>query len=157
MLNALKNLITGDISENPRGQDTQLDTIAAALIFEVIRADGTIDDFEMQSLADILKHDFTIDKDELDAMLDEAKEVSDQTISLQHLTSKINQQWSNEERQNLLVHLWRIAMADDHIDTHERHIIRRIANLLYLTESQIYSAKEQAKENPGAPGFSFSN
>ena len=146
MISTLKNLIYGDISKNSDKQDIQLDTVAAALIFEVIRADGKINDSEMQSLADILKHDFKINKDELDSMLNEAKETSNQTTSVQHLTSKINQHWSNEERQNLLVHLWRIAMADDHIDTHERHIIRRIANLLYLTESQIYSAKELAKQ-----------
>ncbi|MDG2088059.1 MAG: TerB family tellurite resistance protein [Arenicellaceae bacterium] len=146
MISTLKNLIYGDISKNSDKQDLQLDTVAAALIFEVIRADGKIDDSEMQSLTDILKHDFEINKDELDSMLNEAKETSNQTTSVQHLTSKINQHWSNEERQNLLVHLWRIAMADDHIDTHERHIIRRIANLLYLTESQIYSAKELAKQ-----------
>jgi uncharacterized tellurite resistance protein B-like protein len=146
MISTLKNLIYGDISKNSDKQDLQLDTVAAALIFEVMRADGKIDDSEMQSLTDILKHDFKINKDELDSMLNEAKETSNQTTSVQHLTSKINQHWSNEERQNLLVHLWRIAMADDHIDTHERHIIRRIANLLYLTESQIYSAKELAKQ-----------
>ena len=146
MINKLKSLFSSDTAKNTDRQDTNLDTVAAALIFEVIRADGKVDDSEMQSLTNILKRDFQVDKSELDNILIEAKEVSDTTISLQHLTSKINKQWSNEERQNLLVHLWRIAMADDHVDTHERHIIRRIANLLYLTESQIYSAKEFAKQ-----------
>ena len=146
MISTFKNLIYGDISKNSDKHDLQINTVAAALIFEVVRADGKINDSEMQSLADILKNDFEINKDELDSMLNEAKETSNQTTSLQHLTSKINQHWSNEERQHLLVHLWKIAMADDQIDTHERHIIRRIANLLYLTESQIYSAKELAKE-----------
>lgn len=146
MINKLKSLFSSDTAKNTDRQDINLDTVAAALIFEVIRADGKVDDSEMQSLTNILKRDFQVDKSELDNILIEAKEVSDTTISLQHLTSKINKQWSNEERQNLLVHLWRIAMADDHVDTHERHIIRRIANLLYLTESQIYSAKEFAKK-----------
>ncbi|HAY44888.1 MAG TPA: hypothetical protein DCY55_01230 [Gammaproteobacteria bacterium] len=146
MINKLKSLFSSDTAKNTDRQDINLDTVAAALIFEVIRADGKVDDSEMQSLTNILKRDFQVDKSELDNILIEAKEVSDTTISLQHLTSKINKQWSNEERQNLLVHLWRIAMADDHVDTHERHIIRRIANLLYLTESQIYSAKEFAKQ-----------
>jgi uncharacterized tellurite resistance protein B-like protein len=145
MISTLKSIFFGDKPKNPIEQGIKLDTVAAALIFEVIRADGKIDDAEMLSLANILKQDFEIDKDELNTMLDEAREVSNQSTSLQHLTSKINQQWSNEERQNLLVQLWRIAMADDHIDSHERHIIRRIAGLLYLTESQIYSAKELAK------------
>ena len=146
MINKLKSLFSSDTAKNTDRQDTNLDTVAAALIFEVIRADGKVDDSEMQSLTNILKRDFQVDKSELDNILIEAKEVSDTTISLQPLTSKINKQGSNEERQNLLVHLWRIAMADDHVDTHERHIIRRIANLLYLTESQIYSAKEFAKQ-----------
>lgn len=145
MIRTLRNIFLDDKSKTSTEQGSKLDVVAAALIFEVIRADGKINDSEIVSLINILEHEFEIDKDELDTMLDKAKEASNQTTSLQNLTSKINQQWSNKERQNLLVQLWRMAMADNHVDSHERHIIRRIAGLLYLTESQIYTAKERAK------------
>ena len=145
MLNTLKNLLSGESKTANAEQDLKIDTVAAALVFEVIRADGEISDAEIQSLTHILENDFQIDKKEIEATLSAAQQMGKETISLQHLTSKINQKWSNQERQNLLVQLWRIAMADDHIESHERHIIRRIAGLLYLTEAQIYSAKERAK------------
>ena len=145
MLSTLKNLPSGKSAITNAENELDTETVAAALIFEVVRADGDIADAEMQSLTQILEQDFQINTKEIEATLSTAHQVSKETISVQHLTSKINQQWSNQDRQNLLVQLWRIAMADDHIDSHERHIIRRIAGLLYLTEAQIYSAKERAK------------
>ena len=146
MLNTLKNLLSSESTTANAEQELNIDTVAAALVFEVIRADGEITDTEILSLTQILENDFKINKEEIEATLSAAQQMGKKTISLQHLTSKINKQWSHHERQDLLVQLWRIAMADDHIESHERHIIRRIAGLLYLTEAQIYSAKERAKE-----------
>jgi len=49
----------------------------------------------------------------------------------------------------LLEYLWLLALADDQIDPHERHLVRKVAGLLYLNEAQILQSREQAKAQLG--------
>ncbi|NND00635.1 MAG: TerB family tellurite resistance protein, partial [Gammaproteobacteria bacterium] len=49
------------------------------------------------------------------------------------------------KRQKLLEYLWIIALADREIDRHERHLVRKIASLLYLNESEIVQSRELAR------------
>jgi uncharacterized tellurite resistance protein B-like protein len=46
-----------------------------------------------------------------------------------------------------------IALADKVIDAHERHLVRKVAGLLYLNEMQIVHARENAKELLGIDDF----
>jgi uncharacterized tellurite resistance protein B-like protein len=45
--------------------------------------------------------------------------------------------------------LWRVAYADTHLSAHEMHVIRKIADLLYVPHSAYIAAKMRAKE-PGS-------
>jgi uncharacterized tellurite resistance protein B-like protein len=37
--------------------------------------------------------------------------------------------------------LWRVAYADRHLDAHEEHLLRELAELLYLPHSEFIRAK----------------
>ena len=49
----------------------------------------------------------------------------------------------------LLEYLWVLALADERIDPHERHLVRKVAGLLYLNEKQIMQSRENAKRQLG--------
>ncbi len=74
-----------------------------------------------------------------------AEDTSDKSTSLHGFTRQLCDAWNNSQRCELVEDLWLIALADGKIDAHERHIIRKIAALLYLTDTQIAHAKEAAK------------
>jgi uncharacterized tellurite resistance protein B-like protein len=33
--------------------------------------------------------------------------------------------------------LWRVALADEHLDKHEDHLVRKIAGLLYVSHADL--------------------
>lgn len=125
--------------------DHELKLAAATLMFEVIRSDGRVDQVELIYMGDILKREFKLSEQELEDLFELAKETADSATSLQGFTREICEGWGNSKRVKLLQYLWMLALADDRIDPHERHLVRKVAGLLYLTEQQIIQAKEQAK------------
>ena len=118
---------------------------AATLMFEVIRSDGVIGESELQNMRELLKVQFELTATEIEATMKLAIESSDYQTSLQGFTREVCNQWGNEKRLQLLEYLWIIALTDGVIDANERHLIRKIAGLLYLTPAQTVLAREKAK------------
>jgi len=139
MLNKLKILLNLDESNNQNQTDSDLNLITAALMIEVAKADDSIDQIELDTLKQFLKKD-GLSSAQIDELIEQASVESEDATSLQGFTRTLCENWNNEQRFSLLVRLWGIAIADDNIDTYERHIIRKIAALLYLNEKQIISA-----------------
>ena len=84
---------------------------------------------------------------DVDTLLSEAFDTVDVSNDLQRFTSAIHEQWSNEQKLELLISLWRIAYADNDLDKYEEHIIRRIADLLYISHSDFIKAKITARDH----------
>jgi len=120
---------------------------AATLMCELIRSDGQIDDIEMHNMKRILKTQFALSNEDVDALIEHAQTSANEAISLQGFTREICNNWGNEQRLKLLEYLWILAMSDDVIDRHERHLVRKLAGLLYLNEHEISVARERAKQH----------
>ena len=129
--------------------DTDLKLAAATLMLEVVRADGEVQDTEIATMRKLLRQQFSLDEADIDNMLELAHASSDDAISLQGFTREICNNWGNAKRLRLLEHLWQIALADETIDAHERHLIRKLAGLLYLNDSEVARAKAAARINLG--------
>jgi len=82
-----------------------------------------------------------------------ARKSAHEATSLQGFTREICDNWGNAKRVRLLEHLWIIALADKTIDANERHLVRKVAGLLYLNEMQIVQARENAKQKLGIEDF----
>lgn len=145
MLNALKTLFNQSDKEINSPSDKQLKLAAATLMFELIRSDGHVDDVEMTQMEDILRSEFKLNDNDVQALLLLAKESAEEAISLHQFTRDICEHWGAEQRQKLLEYLWILALADQHVDDNERHLVRKIAGLLYLNENQIQVARQNAK------------
>lgn len=133
--------------------DNDLKLAAATLMFEVVRSDGKIDRTELIAMGEVLRSQFKIDEEDIQTMVDLAQKTSQEATSLQGFTRDICDNWGNAKRAKLLEHLWVIALADKTIDAHERHMVRKVAGLLYLNEMQIVQARENAKATLGIEDF----
>lgn len=148
MFKSIKELFKNNIvSKEPDEQ--QLRLAAATLMFELIRSDGRINKVELIYMNDILKREFKLTPDELDNLSKLAKETAYEATSLQGFTREICDNWGNQKRIKLLEYLWMLAMADNEVDRHERHLVRKVAGLLYLNDTEIIIAHENAKKQLG--------
>ena len=146
MLKSFKTLFKVN-QEKQEPSEQQLKLAAATLMFEVIRSDGQVDPIELQQMGRILRQEFGLNDDELDELFEQAEKAAHEAISLQGFTREICDNWGNEQRTELLKHLWILAFADEQIDDNERHLVRKVAGLLYLNDAEVQRAREAAKRH----------
>lgn len=149
MLKSLKKLVNISNEQEKKSTDLELKLAAATLMYEVIRADGQVDEVELASMRDILRAEFKLDVAEYDELFKQAQQTAQDAISLHSFTREICESWGNAKRAELLEYLWMLALADERIDPHERHLVRKVASLLYLNESELMQSRERAKQRLG--------
>ncbi|MEK9649197.1 MAG: TerB family tellurite resistance protein, partial [Gammaproteobacteria bacterium] len=54
------------------------------------------------------------------------------------------------EKVQLVMNMWEVAFADGKIDRYEEHLIRKVAELLYLDHKDFILSKQRAREASGA-------
>jgi uncharacterized tellurite resistance protein B-like protein len=142
MWSALKSLF--DVADQ-RDDSRTLQLAAAALLIEVSKADYVInyttDNIEQQAVVAAIRQQTGLQDDELNTLLTEAQQTSAASTSLYEFTSLINANYSEVQKFNLIRELWRVAAADGEIHKYEDHLIRQIAELLYVPHAQFIRAK----------------
>ena len=117
----------------------------AALLIEVAMADHVFDEREMQSLKLHLKQKFSIDDSQLNELIALAKEETSDATSLHQFTTLVHQHCNSQEKFELLVSMWELAFADNDLDKYEEYVIRKVADLIYVSHSDFMRAKSIAK------------
>ena len=117
----------------------------AALLIEVAMADHLFDDREMLSLQQHLKQKFAITDSQILELIELAQEESSQATSLHQFTSLIHQHCSPQEKFDLLVSMWELAFADSELSKYEEYVIRKVADLIYVSHAEFIRAKSIVK------------
>lgn len=121
-----------------------LELTCAALMFEVARADFAIEATELDTVNALLTEQFDLTPEELVSVTEQAAQQADAATCLYEFTRTLNELASAEEKRALLAMMWRVAMADDVLSRYEEHLIRKVADLLYVPHSDFMAAKQQA-------------
>ena len=79
-----------------------------------------------------------------------AKQKSDESTSLYEFTREINDKYEYDEKVKLIEDLWRIAYSDGQLDKYEDYVIRKIADLIYVTHSDFIKSKLSVKNQPSS-------
>ena len=145
-MNFFKKIFQNEESEDPTIDDKTSTKACVALLLETSMADEILDESELMALKNTLQKDFQINEDEIDELIDLAKENVEDSTSLYEFTRDINDNFDAAERVKLIESMWKIAYADGNIDKYEEHIIRKVANLIYVAHSDFIKAKLSAQE-----------
>lgn len=123
----------------------------AALLLEVMRSDGEISPAERTTIAAALRGHFALDAAEHETLLALAEEEARQANDYYQFTSLINRHCEREEKLRIVENLWRVAMADAHLDAHELHLMRKLADLLHIGHADYVAAKQRARAAANFP------
>ncbi len=121
-----------------------LELACAALMFEVARADFAVEAIERETVTTQLTEQFSLSPDEVSSITETAVEQADAATCLFEFTRTLNELASAEQKRSLLAMMWRVAMADNALSQYEEHVIRKVADLLYLPHSDFIAAKQSA-------------
>ena len=128
------------------GSQHALHVATAALLLEMMRMDSTVTDEETAIVTRVLQTRFGLTAKELDTLLRFATEEAKQATDYFQFTSLINKHFRQEQKIEVVENLWQVAFADGHLDAHEQHFMRKIADLLYISHADYVAAKQRARE-----------
>ena len=126
-------------------RDRLLQIATATLLLEVINADFEVQQSEMDKLQVLLSSQFRLGAEELNQLLTEAKLEADHMVSLQHITRQLNEQFNEQEKTRVIEMMWEMVFADGNLDRYEEHLIRQVAELLYLPHSAFIKARHKSE------------
>ena len=143
MLQFIKNIFKKKDSithEEKNGYDSL--TIACMLAHEVARSDGEISESELNSIKEVI---ILNNRNDYEEILKKISEFSNENNSFYDFVKKINESFSNEEKENLISILWDVAFADGILEVHEERLIRRVADLIFIKNVRVLKLKHQSK------------
>ena len=92
--------------------DHQLQLASAALMIEVLHADYSVNQEELDILRDTLQENFGISQDEALELIQLAKAERTEATDYYQFTSLINEYYTQQQKRDLVTHLWQMAYAD---------------------------------------------
>lgn len=148
MLRKLAALFEGGFARDTGDPDTRehaLRVATALLLIEVAKADFADDVAENEVLLLSLKQFFALDDESAGLLLEEARSTADRAVELQQFTRRLHEQLSVAEKHRVVEMLWQVALADRMLDKHEDHLVRRIAELLYVSHSDLIRIRNRVR------------
>ena len=124
--------------------ERRFELAAAALMLEVMRADFQQTDEERVVALKLLRDTFALNDSELAQLETDAADEVARSTCLHGFVRTINDTADFDDKVQLVESLWRVAYADGDLDKYEEHLIRRIADLIYLPHDAFIRAKLSA-------------
>jgi uncharacterized tellurite resistance protein B-like protein len=152
MLASLKRFLESTLTPAPGSEDGgasrehRLALATTALMLQISAIDQDEDARETEAILNAASRLTTFTESERHALLELARERVGDATSLYEFTGVINDLCRHEERLDIVEQLWRVALADDHVDSLEEHLIRRVADLFHLTPSEFVQCRHRAQD-----------
>ena len=150
MLKKLRDIFNNSLINSDQGgsadRDHALRLATAALLIEVVRADYEEDIKETEAVIWQLQTHFDLTEEETLLLVEEAAQKADHSVSLQEFTRLLHENLSAKEKHSVIEMLWLIALADDHLDKHEDYVVRKVAELLYVTHGDLIRIRNEVKK-----------
>ena len=142
MLQNLKKIF----SDKNNISDNEIDPKIAfsALLLEAGMMDGNLDDNEKNTIEKVLSSFFELSNSETTKLINEATELQRDSNQIIHLTRPIKENFSENQRINLVQKMWEVILSDGIEHIYEQNLMRRIAGLLYISDKSSGIARKRA-------------
>jgi len=150
MIKKIKDLLSNFSKEEARNQEeeiSKLDKACSALLIEVAFADKVFDKSEIASLKTSLKEIYNLDENIIDELVSDAEMTVKESTSLYEYTRVVNDEFSYNDKLELLSRIWKLAFADGALDKYEEHLIRKISDLIHISHSDFIKIKLDNRSN----------
>ena len=111
------------------------------LLLEAAHADGECTAEELAHLKHSLISNFNIKSKNIDELIANSGDTRKESVDIFRFTRYINNNFSKQEKINLMKSVWSILLIDEHLETHEDHFAHKLANLLRLTHKELIDTK----------------
>jgi uncharacterized tellurite resistance protein B-like protein len=107
------------------------------------RADFEQTSDEDRAVAELLAGHFSLNEDESEELLAEAQKTVEGAVSLHDFTRTLHDTLDEPEKIEVVRMLWHVAFADGELDRYEDYLVRKLANLLYVSPGDVIRVRNE--------------
>ena len=148
MLKQIKSFFDQHLVPDPLAPEEDADQVLrlaiGALLLEMTHMDGEVKPEECQAVHTAVRTCFDLGEREAAELLELAEAERSESTDYYQFTSLINDAYTPEQKVKLVEVLWRIAYASEDLHKYEEHLVRKVADLLYVPHAAFIAAKHRA-------------
>lgn len=145
MLDSLKRFFNktsaGAANDKKPASEHDIRVATCAIFVEMARIDEKFTPAEVQTIISILQDKYGLSPEHADGLLAEADQELAQSVDLWQFARSINENYSVEEKIEIIETLWRMVYVDGKMDRYEHYLMNKLKNLLRLSHDQLIAAK----------------
>ena len=151
MLNSIKSFFEKNFMSTDVGldKDHQLKLATAALLIEMMMQDDKAHDTEKKMIQKALQDKFQLSESETGSLYELAEQEVKSATDYHQFTSLMAKNFTQAQKIKVIEYLWLVAYADEQLDMYEEHMVRRIADLIYVSHKDFLRAKHRVKQQLG--------
>lgn len=151
MLRKLKTLLLDKqpYAESATNPEERQQLALAALLVEMARADFDESHAEQMEMARLLAEHFSLSQQEAHELLANAAAARDEAACLFDFTRALHQSLDADQKQSVIRLLWQVALADNQLNKYEDYLVRKVAELLYVPDSDVIRIKHEVIASTG--------
>lgn len=148
MLDAIREFFDKQLGATaaPDDEDHRIKVATAVLLAEVARMDGEVVAGERQAALKAVREKFGLTEAEAETLLGLAEAEGRQASDYFQFTSLINRHFTADQKARVIEQMWSIAYADAQLSQYEEHLVRKIADLLYVPHATYIAARIRARD-----------
>ena len=125
----------------------KLQLACAALFLEMMMMDDKAETKEQEAILALMRRHFALTVEQASYLIELAEKQRAQATDYFQFTSLINKTYSMEQKIQLVESLWKIAFIDGELDMHEEYLVRKIADLLYVSHTAFIMTKQRVSHS----------
>ncbi|MGX5173082.1 tellurite resistance TerB family protein [Aliikangiella sp. IMCC44653] len=143
----LEKIVTPNSNSPQNSNKENIHLAVAALFIESILIDNKRKAQEVNKVKNLLLKSYHIKPEALESLLENAEADLAEAVDYYQYTQLLNQHFDYNQKVQVVRELWQLALADNHLDSHEEHFIRKIADLLFVPHSEFIKSKIKAQSD----------
>lgn len=136
-------LETTDSKPQSQDRDHALKVSTAALLVEMANADYGDEHLELSLVENLLGQHFRLSPEESANLVELGRAHSKSSVSLHEFTRMLHVHLTHDEKLRVVEMLWRVAYADAELHRYEDHLVRKVADLLYVRHGELVRLKHR--------------
>jgi uncharacterized tellurite resistance protein B-like protein len=130
-----------DTSAKKRVTEDELHIATCAILLEIAHADEEFSEEEERRIVDLMQKNFNLPHETVHKLKEISEKKRKESIDLWQFTSTIKDNYSTEQKEQVIEMIWSIIYADGTLDKYEDYLAHKLAKLLGLDHKQLIDAK----------------
>jgi len=142
-MDLLKRFFGKETGASPDADAPQHDVrvAACALFLEMANIDSEFKGAESEHVLELMSTEFGLSEEHASELTRAAKAELDGSIDLWRFTNRINKNYSQEEKLQIVEIIWKVVYEDGHLSDHENYLMHKLGQMLRVTHRELMQAK----------------